>query len=102
MTSLRRVELVSLTSGSIGKSLRRLKLVGFRYVPISFRYVPVGTSLPRLKFFDFIYVPVRRRDEVTVWSRALILVIKMDQLYFGTRQYVFSASTVVQSHEGTS
>ena len=71
--------------------LQRVKLV-------SLTYVPAGTSLRRLKLVGFIYVPVRRRDDVTVRSRTLILVIKVDQFYLGTRQYVSSASPVVQSH----
>ena len=46
----------------------------------------------------FVYVPVRRRDDVTARSRTLILVNKIDQFYLGTRQYVSSASPVVQPH----
>ena len=50
MTSLRRVKLASLTSASIGTSLRRLKLVGLNYVPmgrhkdVSNRFVSSSTS----------------------------------------------------------
>ena len=58
----------------------------------------VVTSLRSLKLVGFIYVPVRRRDDVIVRSRTLILVIKVDQFYLDTRQYVFSASSVAQSH----
>ena len=58
----------------------------------------VGRSLRRFILVGFIYVPVRRRDDVTARSRTLILVIKVDQFYLGTRQYVSSASSVVQSH----
>ena len=57
--------------------------------------MPVGTSIRRLKLVGFIYVPVRRRDDVTVRSRTLILVIKVDQFYLGTRQHVSSASPMV-------
>ena len=57
--------------------------------------MPVGTSLGRLKLVGFIYVPVRRRDDVKVRSRTLILIIKVDQFSLGTRQYVSSASMVV-------
>ena len=57
-----------------------------------------GTSLRRLKLVGFIYVPVKRRDDVTVRSRTLILAITVDPFYLGTRQYVSLASTVVQSH----
>ena len=71
--------------------LQRVKLV-------SLTYVPAGTSLRRLKLVAFIYVPVKRRDYLTVRSRTLILVITVDQFYLGTRQYVSSVSTVVQSH----
>ena len=60
--------------------------------------MPVGASLRRLKLVGFIYVPVKHRDDVTVRSRTLILAITVDQFYLGTRQYVSSASTVVQSH----
>ena len=54
--------------------LQRVKLV-------SLTYVPVGASLRRLKLVGFIYVPVRRRGDVIVSSRTLILVIKMEQFY---------------------
>ena len=66
---------------------------------VSLTYLPVGTSLQRLKLAGFIYVPVRRRDHVIAWSRTLILVIKMDQFYLGTRHYVFSEFLVDQSHQ---
>ena len=56
---------------------------------VSLTYVPVSTSLRRIKLVGFIYVPVRRRDGVTAWCRSLILVIKLDQFYLGTRQNVF-------------
>ena len=60
--------------------------------------MPVGTLLRRLKLVGFIYVLVRRRDDVTARSKTLIFVIKVDQFYLGTRQYVSSASPVVQFH----
>ena len=59
--------------------------------------MPVGTSLRRLKLVGFIYVPVRRRDDVTVRFKTLILIIKVDQFHLGTRQYASSANPVVQS-----
>ena len=71
--------------------LKRVKVV-------SLTYVQVGTSLRGLKLVGFIYVPVRRCDDVTARSRTLILVNKIDQFYLGTRQYVSSASLVVQPH----
>ena len=60
--------------------------------------MPVGTSLRRLKLVGFIYVPVKRHGDVTVGPWTLILVITVDQFYFGIRQYVSLASMVVQSH----
>ena len=69
-----------------------------RFKLVSLIYVPVGTPIQRLKLVGFIYVPVRRRDDVTARPRTLILVIKLDQFYLGTRQYVSSASPVVQFH----
>ena len=71
--------------------LQRVRLV-------SLTYVLVGTLLRRLKLVGFIYVPVKRRADVTVRSRTLILVITVNQFYLGNRQYVSSASMVVQSH----
>ena len=71
--------------------LQRVRLV-------SLTYVLVGTLLRRLKLVGFIYVTVKRRADVTVRSRTLILVITVDQFYLSTRQYVSSASTVVLSH----
>ena len=41
---------------------------------------------------------LRCRDDVSGWSRTLILVTKVDKFYLGTRQYVFSASPAVLSH----
>ena len=60
--------------------------------------MPVATSLRRLKLVGFIYKPVRRRDDVTVRPKILILIIKVDQFYLGTRLYVSSASPVDQAH----
>ena len=102
---LRRLKDVSLIYVPVETSLQRVKL-------LSVTYVPVGTSLGRLKLVGFIYVPVRhpknmssrsivltyqliRRDDVSAWSRTLILVTKVDQFYLGTRQYLFSRSLVV-------
>ena len=78
-TSLQRLKDVSLIEVPVETFLQRVKLV-------SLTYVPVGASLWRLKLVGFIYVPVRRRDDVTAWSRTLILVINMDQFYLCTRQ----------------
>ena len=91
-TLLRRLKDVSLIQVLVETSLQRVKLVGLTYVP-------VDTSLRRLKLVGFIYVPVRRRkkvsnrtvlltyqlrrDDVSAWSRTLILVTKMDQFYLG-------------------
>ena len=94
-TLLRRLKDVRLIQVPVETFLQRVKLV-------SLTYVPVGTQLRRLKLVGFIYVAVGRRDDDTAWSRTLILVIKMDQFYLGTRQYAFSASPVVQSHQGIS
>ena len=94
--------------------LQRLKDFSLIQVPVemslqlvtltSLTYVPVGTSLRRLKLVGFIYVPVRRcknvsnrsvlltcqmrhRDDVSAWSRTLILVTKMNQFYLSTRHF---------------
>ena len=40
---------------------------------------------------------LRHRDDLSAWSRTLILVTKMDKFYLGTRQYVkLVASTLLQ------
>ena len=71
--------------------LRRLKLVGFIYVPVRRRKNVSNRSV-------LLTYQLRRRDDVSAWSRTLILVTKIDQFYLGTRQYLFLKSPVVQSH----
>ena len=77
--SLQRVKLVSLTNVPVGRSPRRLKLVGFFYVPVRSR--KNVSNRPVLLTYQF-----RRRDDVSAWSRTVILVTKMDQFYLGTRR----------------
>ena len=65
--------------------------------------MPVGMSLRRLKFVGFIYIPVRRHkdvsnrseelthqlrrhDDVSAWSRMFKLVTKMGQFLLRTMQ----------------
>ena len=74
--------LVSLTYVPAGKSVQRLKLIGFIYVPVRRRKNVSNRSI-------LLTFQLKRRDDVAAWSRALILVTKMDQFYLVTRQYVF-------------
>ena len=72
--------------------------------------VPVGTLLQRLKLVGFIYVTVkrrknisdrstllmyqlRRRDDVSTWSRTFKLVTKMGQFLLGTKAVYFSGTS---------
>ena len=76
--------------------LRRLKETSLNEAPVKAFLQRLNQSLSLMyqsvHCFDvsiLIYVPVRRRDDVTARSRMLNLVIKEDQFYLGTRQYVF-------------
>ena len=92
--SLQRVKSVivghcwSYTSWSL---LLRLKLVGFIYISVR-RGKDVSDRSSLLTY------QLRRRDDVSAWSRTLISVTKMDQFHLVTGQFVFSASPVVRSH----
>ena len=109
---LRRLKDVSLIQVPFKTSLRLVQLV-------SHIQVPAVTSLGRLRFIGFVYVPLRRRkdvsnrsvlltyqlrrrDNVSAWSRTFKLVTRMGQFILGTRQQIFSASQVVQSLPCTS
>ena len=89
-TSLQSVTLVSLTQVAVGKSLRRLKLVGFIYVPVR-RWKDVSNWSVLLTY------QLRRHDVVSAGSETFKSVSKMDQFILGTIQYVSSVSQVVQS-----
>ena len=87
---MQRVKLVSLINVPVGTSLVYFKLIGFIYVPVR-RRKNVSNRSTLLTYH------LRRRDDLSAWSRTLILVTKMDAFYLGTRQYVFPAFLVVQS-----
>ena len=74
--SLRHVKLVSLTYVPVGTSLQRLKLVGFIYVPVR-RRKNVSNRTFLLKY------QLKRRDDVSAWSRAFKLVTEMAHFFLG-------------------
>ena len=78
--SLQIVTLTSLTSVSGGTSLRRLRLVGFIFVPVRRCKNASNSSV-------LLTCQMRHCDDVSAWSRTLILVTKMDQFYLGTRHF---------------
>ena len=81
-TSLRRVNWVSLTYVPVSTSLRRLRLTGFFYVQVR-RCENVSNRSVLLTY------QLRRRDDISAWSRTFKLVNKVDQFLLGNRQYVF-------------
>ena len=87
--SLQRVKLVSLTNVPVGTSLVYFKLIGFIYVPVR-RRKKVSSRSTLLTYH------LRHRDDLSAWSRTLILVTKIDTFYLGTRQYVYPAFLVVK------
>ena len=54
------------------------------------------------KWFVLLSHQFQRRDDVSAWSGIFKLVTKMGHFILGTRQYIFTASLVVQSLLGTS
>ena len=68
--------------GTIGTSLRGLKLVCFIYVLVRRRKNISNRSL-------LLMYQLRHRGDVSAWSRKFKLVTKMGQFLLGTRQYVF-------------
>ena len=55
------------------------------------------TSQRRFNRSVLLTYQLRRRDDVSTWSRTVKLVPKMGQFLLGTRHQIFSASQVVQS-----